>query len=153
MNDLQKNIFDYLQTQKLMSITSVGEHPWPAIVYFIANEDLELYFLSHPDDLHCQQIKNNPQVACAIYDSTQPNAAIKVGLQYYGEAEVVNVLEKVKWMIGLWNKIIAGEKGTKFNPTDLLAAGKSRIYRIKPKKIKFFNQELFPEEGSKSMIL
>lgn len=51
-------------------------------------------------------------------------------------------------MIKLWNKSIAGSKGKKFDPKDFLQAGRSRVYKISPKKVKFFNTVLFPDEKS-----
>ena len=149
--DLKQEIYKYLTTQQLMSLATLGNYPWPAIVYFIADTDLNLYFISHPDDLHCQNILQDNRVAITIFESNQPNSKDKIGIQYSGQVEVVNILEKVKWMVKLWNKLIAGKNGFRPRPQDLLKVGASRVYRVKPVRIKFFNQALFPQNDFKLM--
>lgn len=146
--DIKKDLYSYLQTQFLMGLSTHGDEMWPAIVYYIADKDLNLYFISHPDDLHAKNITINPTVTCTIYDSTQVNSGDKIGIQYRGRVKVVNVLEKVKWMVKLWNKLIAGEKGFRPNPKDMLKAGGSRVYKITPQKIKFFNSKLYTGDHS-----
>ena len=140
--DLKLIIYNYLQTQQLMSLTTLGTNPWPAIVYFIADQDLNLYFISHPHDLHCRNLEKEPRVGIAIYSSEQPNSGDKIGVQFSGSVKVVNNLEKVKWMLDLWKKLIAGPQ-----PGDLLEVGGSRVYKVLPEKIKFFNTKLFPKNN------
>lgn len=150
---LKRQIFNYLKIQKLMTISTFGNEPWPAIVYFLHDQDLNLYFVSHPDDYHSKNIEINPKVACTIYDSTQPNWAQKKGIQLNGTVEVVNNLAKVTQMVKLWNKIIAKEEGVRFKPEQLLKAGSSRVYKVKPHMIKFFNEELYPDDKGNVLTL
>lgn len=42
-----------------------------AHVYFAYAPDFELYFLSHPDSVHCRHLRANPTVAISVYDSRQ----------------------------------------------------------------------------------
>lgn len=151
--NLQSEIYAYLQTQKLMALSTVGDEPWPAIVYYISDEELNLYFISHPDDIHSRNIAENNVVTGTIYDSSQNNAETKIGIQLRGQAEVVNTFDKVKWMVKLWNNIIAKENGFRPDPKDLLSAGKSRVYRVTPEKIKFYNEALFPEQKQQVLEL
>jgi len=146
MEDLKFQIYNYLQTQKLMGISTFREMPWPAIVYYIVDEDLNLYFISHPDDEHCKNIEKNNKVACTIFDSNQENSKPKVGIQYSGEVEVLSNLEKVKWMVTLWKKLIAGKDGYRPEAEDLLKVGSSRVYKVSPKKIKFYNSKDYKEK-------
>jgi len=147
----KEELYSYLQSQILMGLSTNGNSMWPAIVYFIADENLNLYFISHPRDEHAQNIEKNSTVTCTIFDSSQPNAGDKIGVQYRGSASVVNVIDKVKWMVKLWNKLIAGEKGYRPKAQDLLKVGESRVYKITPQKIKFFNSKLYA--GNHSRII
>lgn len=95
---IKEEIYNYLQTQQLMALATFGEeYPWPAIVYFIADEDLNLYFISHPDDQHSKNIEHNNHVAVAIFNSNQPNFDDKIGVQYFGTVKTVKNLKKVTW--------------------------------------------------------
>ena len=77
---IEKQIYKYLQTQILMSVSTSGKDiPWPAIVHFLTDEDLNLYFISNPKSQHCLNIEANPRTAIAIYDSTQSVGGEKIG--------------------------------------------------------------------------
>lgn len=136
-----------------MTIATFGETPWPAIVYYLHDEDLNLYYVSHPEDIHTKNIMMNPYVACAIYDSSQPNSMEKKGIQLNGTVQVIGDISRINWMVKLWNKVIAGEEGVKFDPQKLNQMENSRVYRVKPKMIKFFNESLFPENNNRVLKL
>ncbi|MCK9369006.1 pyridoxamine 5'-phosphate oxidase family protein [Candidatus Dojkabacteria bacterium] len=146
MEEIKEQIYKYLQTQILMSISTFGEYPWPAIVYYVVDKDLNLYFISGPGDQHCKNIKENNKVSCAIYNSSQVNEGSKVGIQYSGEVSEVNDLLQVKWMVKLWLKLISGKNGYKPKAEDLLNAKDARVYKVAPKKIKFYNSRDFKEK-------
>jgi len=146
MEKTKQEIYEYLQTQKLMGLATFGDIPWPAIVYYVVDKELNLYFISGPEDQHCKNILKNNKVACTIYDSAQPNSKPKIGIQYSGVVEVLNDLEKVKWMVKLWNKIIAGKDGFRPKPEDLLKMGDARVYKISPIRIKFYNSLKYKKE-------
>ncbi len=52
--------------------TTDGEQPWCAPVQYVADEDLNLYFVSLPGSRHMTHIASNPHVAVTIFDSQQP---------------------------------------------------------------------------------
>ncbi len=145
--DLKKEINNYLKTQKLMSVATRGEYPWIANLYYVHDDELNLYFLSKHHREHCVALKTDNRVAVAIADSHQPIYKPQKGIQLHGIAEEVNLLDKLEWMFKMWNKLIAEDKGEKLSdPKKFLEAGLSRVYKITPKRIKFFNTELWPKE-------
>ncbi|WKZ24063.1 MAG: pyridoxamine 5'-phosphate oxidase family protein [Candidatus Dojkabacteria bacterium] len=146
--DLKQIIFDYLGTQRLMSVaTFANDVPWIANVYFVHDNDLNLYFLSKKAREHCVALETNNKVAVAIADSHQPLRPPQLGIQLHGTAQRVNVLNQVKWMFAMWNKLIAPNADEFLeDPKQFLQAGSSSIYKITPKRIKFFNTGLWPEE-------
>lgn len=145
--NLKQEIDRYLKTQRLMSIATYGNSPWIANVYYIHDSDLNLYFLSKHWREHCKAIDANNKVAVAIADSSQPIYRSQKGLQISGTAKSVNVISSLKWMFQMWNKLIAGSKGEKLSdPKKFLDAGLSKVYKITPKRIKFFNTELWPKD-------
>lgn len=152
--DLKKQIDNYLKTQRLMSVATYGDYPWIANVYFIHDKDLNLYFLSKHWREHCVAIEKNPKVAVAIVDSHQLIYKPQIGIQLYGTAKSVSAISKLEWMFKIWNKLIAGSKGEKLaDPKKFMDAGVSKVYKITPKRIKFFNTNLWSKEQFKVLEL
>jgi hypothetical protein len=48
------------------------------------SEELTLHFLSHPDSVHCHNLRIVPQMAVAVFDSRQPWGSPHSGLQLFG---------------------------------------------------------------------
>lgn len=148
MNNKQQ-LLQYLQSQTLMTLSTKSETLWISSVYYVIDKNFNLYFLSEPQSIHCQAIAKHDEVACAIADSRQKVTDSKVGVQLEGTASPLSNLAKIKWMLQLWNKLnpgfesIINLKNIKTNKI------KSRIYKVKPRKIKFFNEKLFGPEGYK----
>ena len=152
--ELKKIILEYLETQRLMCFATFGKEPWAANIYYLADKDLNLYFISKPWRKHCEALKINNKVAVGIADSTQPIFEKQKGIQLNGTASELKDLLKMAWVLRGWNKLIAGNKGEKVpGVKEFVALAKSKIYKIKPKKIQFFNPGIWPEEQFKILEL
>lgn len=149
---LPKTIYDYLNSQKLMAVSTVGEHPWIAWVYYAVDEDCNLYFISDSDSIHGKHLETNKKVACGIADTSQSATSKKVALQIYGEVSVVTGLNKLKWFFKMWAKINPGTEN-KLN-FEIYQTGKleSNVYRVVPKKVRFFNQNLYDNAESDGLF-
>jgi len=55
--------------------------------YYSYSEDLVLYFMSHPQSLHCQNLSTNSSMAVAIFASEQKWADPGRGLQLFGRCD------------------------------------------------------------------
>lgn len=136
-----------------MMVATFGEYPWIASVYYSFDKDLNLYFLSDPATLHCRQIAQNPQVSVAIADSHQKVTELKKGLQIYGLARQISPVAKIKHVLRSWKETV-GVKDKELTYENMLKKViKGRMYKIAPKKIKYFNQELFPVSDGKEPVL
>lgn len=71
MKDL-KEIKDLLVNSKYMCLATNGleENAWAAPMTYVVDEDLNIYFHSALDSRHIENIKENPVVSFAIYDSS-----------------------------------------------------------------------------------
>lgn len=141
----------YIQDHYQMVVATNDDHPWIATLYYSFDDDLNLYFLSSPTTLHCQQILNNPHVAVSIADSPQAPTAKKIGIQIYGLAEKISGERKITHALNLWRKtlnVTSAEYSYKGMMSKLIDG---RMYKVVPKKIKFFNQEIW-EEGEEPLI-
>ena len=144
MNLTKSIILTFLGKHKLMTIATGGkEHPWIACVYYTFDGDLNLYFLSSPETLHCKQIEANKHVAVSIADSRQKVTDKKKGLQIYGAVKQISGMNKVKHALRMWKQVI-GVKDPELTYENMMKKViKGRMYQVTPKRIKFFNQELF----------
>ncbi len=152
--DLKDEINEYLKTQRLMAVATYGKSPWIASVYYVHDNDLNIYFLSKRWREHCQSIESDNRVTVAVADSHQPIYKPQKGLQISGTAQSVNIVSRLEWMFKMWNKLITGNEGEKLSePRKFLDAGLSKVYKITPHRIKFFNTELYPKEQFKVLEL
>lgn len=56
--------------------------------YFGYSADLDIYFCSHPNAQHCQNLQANPSMAIAVYSSVQTWGGLDRGLQLFGQARL-----------------------------------------------------------------
>lgn len=148
MKTTKEMLLEYLKGLKFMSVSTYDEHLWTAWVYYVIDDDFNLYFVSQPDTDHCKSILKNGEIACAIADSHQNVTDKKVGAQLYGVAQQLTNVGQLRWMLNLWNKINPGiDKviNLKNMQTKVI---KSRVFKVTPKKIRWFNEELYKEKES-----
>lgn len=83
MKDLIKQ---YLADNKHMQLATVsGEQPWICTVYFVADDDFNLYWMSARERQHSVEITNGSKVAVTVVRDTE----CKQALQIIGEAREV----------------------------------------------------------------
>ena len=87
--DLKTRVLDVLQDTHLMSLATQDDGGiWVADVIFIYDDDLSVYWMSHPESRHSKAIVTNSRVAGSITASNksgEPN----FGIQFEGVAEKV----------------------------------------------------------------
>lgn len=147
MADTKKALLEYFATQAVMSLSTFGKHPAICTVYFIVDEDLNLYFISRPETEHCKNIMINGAVACSIADCRQQVTDKKIGVQIKGTAVELPTIEKIGTALMFWSKANFGFEGIVTVDTIKERMIESRAYKITPTEIKFFNEELFGPEG------
>lgn len=89
MLDIKKLIIDYLKEAKLMQVaTAKNNKPWIATVWYVHDDDLNLYFISRKTRRHSLELKENSHVAGAIVKPHTIGSGEKVrGLQFEGIGE------------------------------------------------------------------
>jgi len=131
-----------------MTLSTYDKHIWSATAYYTIDKDLTIYFISPPDAEHSKAIENNPEVACAVFDSTQVVTDEKVGMYIRGKAQKIKGLKALKTMLSMWNKQNPGfEEVISYNNI-LKNKIKSKAYKITPNRIKFFNEKLYGRENA-----
>ncbi len=106
--------------------------------YFCYSDDLELYFLSHPESRHGRNLSATPSAAVAVYSSTQTWGGPDRGLQLFGTCGAVDgrVLERAERFYR--------ERFPRFAdlPAEDLARA-YRLYRFQAKELKVLDDEEF----------
>ncbi len=145
----KKLLLSYLKKHTLMSIATFDKKPWIATVYYVFDNNLNLYFVSPPSSEHCQALENNDQVACSIADSGQIASSQKTGLQVRGKASKVSSWKKVKWMLKMFYRINPEAKEILNIENMKKRVVRSRVYKIKPTRFKLFSDALYKEKETK----
>jgi len=138
----------FLAEHNLMAVATFGSFPWIASVYYTFDRDLNIYFLSDPATLHAKQILQNSQVAVAIAASRQDINKPKRGLQLSGVAKQIHGLAKVKHALRLWKRNL-----DVVDPQLTVKVVKCSMFKITPKRIKLFDQKLFPVPDGQEPVL
>lgn len=149
--DLQAQIHSFLREHYQFALATYGQHPWIATMYYAVGEHLEIIFLTEPRTIHAQALNSNPEVAAVIADSPQKPDSQKKGLQIYGHAEELKNQSEIEKYFELWRSVL-----NVTDPKYSFAGIKSgelhyRLYKLTPKKIKFYNEELW-EEGDEKIL-
>jgi uncharacterized protein YhbP (UPF0306 family) len=85
---VQKSMFRILRENVLCSISTVapGNRAHINTAYFCYSPDLELYFLSEVDSVHCRNLERNASMAMTIFRSAQVWGLPSRGIQLFGRA-------------------------------------------------------------------
>lgn len=143
----KETLLAYLKSQNLMALATYGDAMANCFVYFAVDGDFSFYFISEPDSEHCKNIEKNNSVACAIAESHQAVSSKKIGAQIKGVVEDVNGLDQFDAIINLWNSTNPGMESIISISNFRNKILNSHAYKIKPTSIKFFNEEIYGEEG------
>src|SRR3989442_305144 len=70
---IQGSVFRILRDSALCSMSTVapGTRAHINTAYFCYSPDLNFYFLSDPDSLHCKNLERNPSMAMMVMNSSQ----------------------------------------------------------------------------------
>lgn len=139
----KQHVLDYLKDHKLMQVATFGDFPWIASVFYVFDEEMSLYFLSGEKTLHCRQIAENEKVAVAVVDSHQQYSDKLKGLQLWGIAKQVSEMEKIKYILKSLSQVLSNKDDELSYEKAIKGVVKNKIYKIIPKRIKLFSEELF----------
>lgn len=135
--ELKKLILKYLGKNRLMTIaTSFEDSPWAATLFFANDSDLNLYFLSEVNTRKIQNILKNPRVSVTL-DREQPDPGIVKGIQLEGET-----VESSDPSIFLAR-----------HPWAKNYLKTSKVFKIKPSKIIYLDDEKFGPGGKRELNL
>lgn len=145
---LKKQITAYLAKANMMQLaTANGDKPWICNVWFAADKDLNIYWISSSNRRHSIELSDNPHVAAAICTVREPSEGDNGAIQLEGLAHEVSDSNEINHAMDLYV-----ERGffTKQQVEDFMANPEfpHRFYRIKPTRIVYYdaNQDISTRE-------
>ncbi len=86
---VRQSVVEILDSNVLFSTATVTSEGRAHIntAYFSHSDELRLYFLSHPDSLHCRNLSSNPSMAATVFSSRQQWTDPGQGVQLFGTFE------------------------------------------------------------------
>jgi len=116
-----------------ITIASVSKHgaPWNSPVYSAFDENYNFYWVSPMEAIHSKNIKENPQVALVIYDSTVPEGT---GAGVYVQAKATEITDEKEIQHAI--PFLYGRKNKSPRPSSsFIGDSPRRIYKAVPGKI------------------
>lgn len=131
---------EFLTENKLMQLATVGENgPWICNVYFVADEENNLYWTSARNRQHSKEILSNPKVAATVVHDAEHKQAVQIA----GEAFEVplNDIERVIELHG--SKF--GHKPSRLQEVLANTPDGRAFWVLKPKIISLWDEVNFPD--------
>lgn len=134
-------IKQYLDEQHVAQLATTADNkPWICNLYYVADDNYNLYWASWPNRKHSIDITKNNLVAIAIAVHSAKNKPV-AGLQIQGVAEMLIEPEEVKAAAILY----AAKFGRKKAWIESIVAGETqhKLYRLKPTQYVLFDEVNF----------
>ena len=123
-----------LQSQSAMALATVGEDGAARVtpLYYLADEDLRLYWFSSAASAHSKSLLKNPAVAVAVYRPSEGWREIR-GVQMRGVAAVVADRSR--------RRAVAEAYAERFHLGRALGVGmaRSRLYAFEPEWVRYID--------------
>ena len=95
-NKIKQDIYEFLKVHGVMTLATCEDNmPWVSTLYYGIDEEMNMYIVTDPNNVHGIQIVRNPQVAFNIFDSHQKITEPKKGVQGKG---TIKMLKGLKWL-------------------------------------------------------
>ena len=145
MDELSK----FLQTQKVIQIAPKSDEPWIANVFMVSENPETIYFIGSQNTRYGKLLSENGTLAFATAWHDESDHVDRKGIQGTGKATFTKSEEDIAKGVDLHNK--SYPDFAKRITVDWLNTNESGsgVWVIKPNFIKFWNDELYGQDGSK----
>ncbi len=145
-----EKLLEFLKSQKLLVLATNGsDGVWAANVYYGIDSDFKIYFVSRKSAKHSSHILQNPNVAFSICWFDSSNHKNRKAVQGLGVCRLAETEEEIAKGVQLHNANFPefAEKITVewIRTNDY----ESCVWVLNPSYMKYWNDELYGEDGSK----
>ena len=142
-------IRSYLPQGRMMQIATVdGDQPWICTVYFVEDEELNLYWLSFPTRRHSQEIAKHSKVAVAVPIKFDKPV---VGIQAEGVAETVADKEVIAAVMQRY--VAKYNSGQQFYDNFVAGRNQHVLFKFTPSTYVLFDEVNFPTDGRQEITV
>lgn len=142
--DVELLIRKYLKQKETAQLATLkGDQPWISTIYYVADDDCNIYWTSQAHRRHSQEIHDHSKAAIAI--AVQFPGHPVIGLQIEGDAELLEEPNELAEPMKLYIKKFGDSQ--KFYEEVLAGKSSHKLYRLKPRLIVLFDEEHFPENS------
>lgn len=135
----------------LATVDASGKQPWLANMYFVADEELNLYFVSAKETNHSLHIAENDKVAFTTAWYDPDNLGDRKAIQGKGKCELMKNWGEIAKVLKLFHAKYPDWKEVINLQTIKEKLIESRPYKITPSYIKYWDDELLGEEGTEEL--
>ena len=151
---IREDIFDFIKSNGVMTLaTQSKDGPWVCTVYYGVDKNMNLYIVTDPHSIHGKDMTRNNKVAFNIYDSHQKITKPKKGVQGKGICTKVKGVVEVTKGLFLWHKANPGIEKNITVADILKKLSDTKLYKITPTYLKFFNKVLYGSEEYGELFL
>jgi general stress protein 26 len=134
MTENHPRIRDFLNAHGvgILATASAEGIPHAATIYFIIDDDFNIYFITKEQTTKHNNLAANPHAALAVYDAKSQST-----IQVTGSANEVHDIKQVEYIFGRVLEITHQTSGKNHKPpVSKINGGKYVAYRIKPKTLR-----------------
>jgi uncharacterized protein YhbP (UPF0306 family) len=151
MQSIDQDLQRFIRSRKLLTIATVDADakPWVCNVYFSTDQDLRFCFVTPPSTNHSQHIEQEPAVAFSTAWYDENDLSNRKAIQGRGNCRLLTSEAEIQ--AALQPHLDKYPDWASYLTLDALVQNKikSKLYIIEPRYIKFWNDELYGEEGTK----
>ncbi len=153
--EIPDQLHDFLAKRRLLSIATVDENsiPWISNVYYSSDDDLNLFFISPEDNNHSRHIAENKNISFSIAWYNEEDLGDRKSVQGKGVCEKVTNIKEMANVLKIHLKKYPDWKDIINLDNIVKKVIESKVYRIKPSYIKFWNDELYGDEGTEEFFI
>lgn len=140
--EIPSEIKEFISANGVLTLAVCDQDPWVCTLYYGTDELLNLYLVTDPNSIHGKALSKNPSVAFNIFNSQTKITEPKKGIQGKGLCTQVKDLTEIAHGLFLWHKANPG-KEKQITLEDIKKLKDTKIYKIAPTHLKFFNKQLY----------
>ncbi len=149
---LLKECLDSANIGSLATLDSDGV--WACSLFFVYDNDFNLYFMSENGTRHMANLRENPRVAVSIYDPKKVMVNVQVGIEIIGVAsevpeEMLDELYRERQKRYGGSQVVGGGK----TAAEFLKEHNATFVMVKPVDMWYTNTELFDGKNVKVPIV
>jgi uncharacterized protein YhbP (UPF0306 family) len=127
---------DYLLQGTLLQLATCDDNqPWVCTVYYVADDQQNLYWLSFPSRRHSKELALNNKAAIAIVIKADLPV---IGIQAEGTVEIVKDAKVVKKIMEIY--VAKYKEGTKFYDNFVAGKNQHEMYKLSPSHFVLFDE-------------